>query len=245
MSFRSCQGRDYKDGCTDFVSFPSPSVTEAICYFSDNMECYQHSLLIVVILATCSTLSYSVEPTRYEVKELGGSLVINCTSKTISNALPSHWVLTDLSVLNHNNQNEEFKLLDNGFQLHIGKVEENAIGEYFCVLTQPKSGQNDTLLYFKSIVFKYEKSTWEEYKTQTIVGVVAAVITLVVLIGLCLVYRYRWTPEKQDIMAVNGGYDTADPYYPEKDKEKGFINEPFATSNQTPAHGVITDDTKF
>ena len=204
------------------------------------MECYRHSLLIVVILATCSKLSYSAEPIRYEVKEMGGSLVINCTSRTISNEV-SHWVLTDLTVLDHNNQNQEFRLSDDGLQLHIGEVGENAIGEYFCVLR----GENDTLLYFKSIVFKYEKSTWEEYRTQTIVGIVAAIITLVVMIGLCLVYRYRWTPEKQDIMAVNGGYDTADPYYPEKEKEKGFINAPFAASNPTPTHGVITDDTKF
>ena len=171
--------------------------------------------------------------------------MINCTSETISNTYLSHWVLTDLTVLDHNNQNAEFSLLDNGYKLLIGKVEENAIGEYFCVLIQEKSGENDTVLYFKSVVFKYEKSTWEEYKTQTIVGVVAAIITLVVLIGLCLVYRYRWTPEKQDIMAVNGGYDTADPYYPQKDKERGFINESFSTVNPTPTHGVITDDTKF
>ena len=236
-----------KDGRTDFVS-PSPgsgSVAEAICYFSDNMECYQHLRLIVIILSTYSTLCYSMELNRYEVKEMGGSLVINCTSETIPNTYLSHWVLTDLTVLDHNNQNAEFSLLDNGFKLLIGKVEENAIGEYFCVLIQEKSGENDTVLYFKSVVFKYEKSTWEEYKTQTIVGVVAAIITLVVLIGLCLVYRYRWTPEKQDIMAVNGGYDTADPYYPEKDKERGFINESFSTTSPTPTHGVITDDTKF
>ena len=209
------------------------------------MECYQHLRLIVIILSTCSTLCYSIELNRYGVKEMGGSLVINCTSETISNTYLSHWVLTDLTVLDHNNQNAEFSLLDNGYKLLIGKVEESAIGEYFCVLIQEKSGENDTLLYFKSVVFKYEKSTWEEYKTQTIVGVVAAIITLVVLISLCLVYRYRWTPEKQDIMAVNGGYDTADPYYPEKDKERGFINESFSTANPTPTQGVITDDTKF
>ena len=207
------------------------------------MEFYQHSSLILIIIATCLRFGFSVNPTRYEVKNMGETLEIDCTSKEIADTTPYHWVLTDLTVLDYNNQNAEFMLLDNGLKLRITKVDENAIGDYFCVLKKDNAVGNDTLLYFKSTVFKYEKSTWEEYRTQTIVGVVAAVITVVVMVGLCLVWRYRWRPE--ETMAVNGGYDTADPYYPEKEKDTGFVNDSFANSNPTPTHGVITDDTKF
>ena len=212
------------------------------------MEGVYHSFYLLIVLATYVTLAYSGDPLMYEVKDLGGSLVINCTEKEIPDTALHHWVLNDLTVLKENN--EKFTIESNGWlhMLYFKEVDENAIGDFFCVLNKTLSGGNNTFLYFKITLSRKDKSTWDQFRTQTIVGVVASLVTLVVLIGLCLVWRFRWRPEEQDI-AVTGGYDP-DRSYPQKvppvpEKDQGFVNETFANSNPPERISIIEANTQF
>ncbi len=209
-----------------------------------------------VLFALLASFVLFVEPHEftYEIKELGGGLELNCTNRRVQNTNVSHWVLNDLTVLEAQYTSEAFTLRHSGYQLYIYDVQENNMGDYFCVLKRMDAASgNETFLYFKSTVRRFEKSTWDEYRTQTIVGVTAAAITLVVMIGICLVWRFRWRPDPDTKHHIGADYDTADnAFYPQKPikgvdgvAEVGFTNETFVNSNPSPTHGVIVDDTKF
>ncbi len=134
-----------------------------------------------------------------------------------------------------------YQLADDGLTLHIIAVEESHLGDYFCVL---KDDDSASYAYFKSVVYKHEKTSWEMVRTQVIVSIVAAIITAIVMVGLCLIWHYRWRPEGQDIIA---GYD-AEGY---GDQDKGHINPTWkdeqVVSQEPPSidYNESEPDTKF
>ncbi len=212
--------------------------------------------LSVVIYAT------SIEATVVEIKKLGTPITLNCTEEEVSGLSFSHWVLNDLTVLREGESTGVFDIPSTSpiAQLRVAAVERHTLGDYFCVLARPAAGGSERLFYFKTELMSGQKSSWELYRTQTIVGIVAAIICAIVLVGLCLVWKYRWRDDAdKDVRGLHAGYDTADAarrdYYPEKatradeganGADVGFANDAYVNTHPTSTHGVVTEhDTQF
>ncbi len=176
------------------------------------MEILKSSGLLFILAVTVTCIQG--EEQIYKVDDFGTEVKIQCTSKTIPNHSFQHWLLNDATALTRDNVNSIYELADEGLTLKIASVEESHLGDYFCVLKDDDSG---TFAYFKSVVYKHERTSWEIVKTQVIVSIVAAIICAIVMVGLCLIWHYRWRPEGQDIIA---DYD-AEGY---GDQDKGHIN---------------------
>ena len=153
-------------------------------------------LVLLVVAVTRISGDDHGEDQTYKIEDFGTVVKIKCTTKAIPNHSFQYWVLNDGTILTRSST--VYRLVDNGFTLHIVSAAKNHIGDYFCVL---KDDNSESFAYFKSVVTKPEPTSWESVKNQVIASIIAGSVMVVLITGLCVVWHYRWRPEKQDIIA--------------------------------------------
>ena len=146
--------------------------------------------LAVLLLHHLSVISGHTTEQTITV-ELGGSIVLDC----VENAT---WTLTDNTTLDRTDTNPNPSVLDDGAKLSITDIGEAHIGEYKCTY----NGNHGKIFHVE-----LEKlSTWDTYRMNTIIGVSAAAAFLVIAVGVALVCKYRWRPEKEEGAGIGGGW---------------------------------------
>lgn len=141
-----------------------------------------------------------VESRRPTVEVLEGETgLLGCPVED-SNQITA-WITTDFEsensviVLNQGGKvTDNLHMVANG-SLVIGTAHTNMTGEYRCVANTPR-GSRAAVIYLS--VSSGELNQWDKYLHNVLIGVIVAASVLVVFTIGCLVYSYRWRPEKKN-----------------------------------------------
>jgi len=158
------------------------------------------SVIYSACLCSCATASSSSYLYDEKVSRPGLTSSLHCANSTQYPAVPGDdvvvvavsWMLPDLTVL-HGDQGR-FQLLDGNWTLHITNVSVDDLGVYRCLLSRVDNNSVQTWFVLRlglNAAGPYFSDLWPKYRTQTVRGLLASCIFLLVTVMMYVAYRLR------------------------------------------------------
>ena len=110
-----------------------------------------------------------------------------------------HWVTPGDLIINANFTGSRFReLMPGNYSLHIERVEEQALGDYLCLVENDEGVQR----YYRTTLYLYQEPRWDLYKDNFIIAICCSAGFLLVVGLILVVYSCRWRPSQSDVLHI-------------------------------------------